>query len=144
MHGLSRSPVVPPGLSACKCGTTQSTSHRLVWSASCCLSCLVLQLPPCHKSSPPGCPSLPLRPVWMNVSSLTPWLSDFHIVKFSGSSGYFLFLNLLLSFWLWEEAKCIYLRLHLGQKSWDSWPLVPFLLFECVTCQGVSSNFWPP
>ena len=29
----------------------------------------------------------------------------------------FLFLNLLFFFWLWEEAKCIYLRLHLGRKS---------------------------
>ena len=37
-------------------------------------------------------------PVWMDVSSLTPWLLDFHTVRFSGSSGYFLFLNLLLSF----------------------------------------------
>ena len=47
----------------------------------------------------------------------TPWLSDFHTVQISGSSGYFLFLNLLLSFfWLCEEAKCIYLCLHLGQK----------------------------
>ena len=36
--------------------------------------------------------------VWMNVSSLTPWLSDFHTVQFSVSSGCFLFLNLLLSF----------------------------------------------
>ena len=25
----------------------------------------------------------------MNVSSLTPWLSDFHTVQFAGSSGYF-------------------------------------------------------
>ena len=41
-----------------------------------------------------------------------------HTVGFSGSSGYFLFLKLLLSlFWLHQEAKCIYLRLHLGQKS---------------------------
>ena len=32
---------------------------------------------PCHKFSPPGCPSPPLLPVWMNVS---PWLSDFHTV----------------------------------------------------------------
>ena len=54
----------------------------------------------------------------MNVSPLPPWLSDSHTVRFSGSSGYFLFLNLLLSFfWLCEEAKCIYLHLHLGQKS---------------------------
>ena len=39
----------------------------------------------------PGCPSLPLLPVWMNVSSLSPWLSDFHTVQFSVSSGCFLF-----------------------------------------------------
>ena len=30
-------------------------------------------------------------PVWMKISSLTPWLSDFHAVQFSGSSC-FLFL----------------------------------------------------
>ena len=63
----------------------------------------------------PGCLSLPLLPVWMNVSSLTPWLLDFYTVGFSGISGYFLFLNLLLSFfWLCEEAQCICLRLHTG------------------------------
>ena len=63
----------------------------------------------------PGCPSPPLLPVWVNVSSLTPWLLDFQRVQFPGSSGYFSFLNLLLSFfWLCEEAKCIYLSLHLG------------------------------
>ena len=67
---------------------------------------------PLHSS----CQSPPLLPVWMNVSSLTSWLSDF-AVRFSCSSGYFLFSNLLLSFWLCEEAKCIYLCLHLGQKS---------------------------
>ena len=35
----------------------------------------------------PGCPSPPLILAWMNVSSLTPWLLDFHTVWFSGSSG---------------------------------------------------------
>ena len=65
----------------------------------------------------PSCLSPPFLPIWMNVSSLTLWLSDFHTVWFSGSSGYFLFLNLLLSFWLCEETKCIYLCLHLGWKS---------------------------
>ena len=69
----------------------------------------------------PGFPSPPLLPVWMYVSSLTPWLLDFYRVwffwLFPGSSGYFLHLNLLLSFfWLCDEAKCIYLCLHLGQK----------------------------
>ena len=66
----------------------------------------------------PSCPSPLLLPVWVNVSSLTPWLSDFPIVQFSGSSAYSLFLNLLLSFfWLCKEAKCIYLCFHIGQKS---------------------------
>ena len=53
----------------------------------------------------------------MNVSSLTPWLWDIHTVWFSVSSGCFLFLNVLLSFFgLCEEAQCIYLCLHLGRK----------------------------
>ena len=65
----------------------------------------VLRLPPCHESSLPDCPSPPLLPVWMNVSSLTPWLLDFHTVQFSVSCGCFLFLNVLLSlFWLCEEG----------------------------------------
>ena len=78
--------------------------------------CPVRSLPPCCASSPPNCLSLPLLPVWVNVSSLTPWFSDFHTVRFSVSSGCFLFLNLLSFFWLCEEAKCIYPRLHLGWK----------------------------
>ena len=48
---------------------------------------------------------------------LTPWLLDFYTVRLSGSSGCFLFLNLLSFFGLCEEAKCIYLCLYLGQKS---------------------------
>ena len=52
---LSCSPVVPPSLSTCKCGTTCSVIHLLAVS-------------PLH----PGCQFLPLLPVWMNVSSLTP------------------------------------------------------------------------
>ena len=39
----------------------------------------------------PSCPSPPLPLVWMNVSSLTLWLSEFHTVLFSGSSGSFCF-----------------------------------------------------
>ena len=67
----------------------QPTTAWPTWSSSCCLaSC------PLH----PSCPSLPLLPIWMNISSLILWLSAFHTVWFSGSSGYFLFLNLLLSF----------------------------------------------
>ena len=79
--------------------------------------CLVCKLLPCCESSLPSCPSLPLLLVWMNVSSLTPWLSDFHTVRFSASSC-FLLLNLLLSlFWLCEEAQCVYLCLHFGCMS---------------------------
>ena len=40
----------------------------------------IRQPPPCRQSSVPGCPSPPLLPVRMNVSSLTPWLLDFHMV----------------------------------------------------------------
>ena len=29
--------------------------------------------------------------IWVSVSSLTPWLSDFHTVRFSDSSGCFVF-----------------------------------------------------
>ena len=79
----------------------QSSSH-----------CLAVQ--PLH----PACPSPPILSVWMNVSSLTPWFSDFHTVRLSGRSGCLLFLNLLFSFfWLCKEAKCIYLCLHPGQKT---------------------------
>ena len=38
--------------------------------------------------------SLFLLPVWMNVSSLTPWLLSFHTVQFSGSSGWFYFFQI--------------------------------------------------
>ena len=49
----------------------------------------------CLASSPlcPSCPSPSLLLIWMNVSSLSPWLLDFHTVQFSVSSGCFLFLN---------------------------------------------------
>ena len=73
---LSNSPIVPPGLSTCKCAITRSASHHLA------------TLPLC-----PSCPSATLLPVWMNVSSLIPWLLNFYTVVFSGSSGCFLFLN---------------------------------------------------
>ena len=42
--------------------------------------------------------SLPLLTVWMNVSSLTPWLSDFHTVRFPGLSGFFSYICCCPSF----------------------------------------------
>ena len=96
--GYQHANVGLPGLPAAM-SPIQSSSH-----------CLATAHPFC-----PGCPSRPLLAIWMNVSS-TPWLLDFHTVQFSGSSGY-LFLNLLLSFFrVCEEAKCIYLHLHLSRK----------------------------
>ena len=116
---LSHSPVVPPSLSSWKCATTLSTSQHVAWSSRCQLAPLpgplAAALLPVLSAWMPI--SAPLS-VWMDVSSLTPWLSDFHTVWFSSSSSCFLFLNLLLSFfWLCKEAKCIYLGLHLGWKS---------------------------
>ena len=54
----------------------------------------VLQPLPCE-FCPTSCPSPPLLLVWMSISSLSPWWSDFPTVRFSVSSGCFLFLNLL-------------------------------------------------
>ena len=78
---------------------------------------------PLHSS----CPSLPLLTVWMNVS-LTPWLSNFHEVWISGSSGCFLFLNLLLLFfWLWKEVK---------------WSISTYVSIVAVTPGLLSPNPW--
>ena len=78
----------------------------------------VHQPPPCHESSLPGCPSPSLLQVWMNISSLTPWLLDFHTIQFSVSSGCFFVFKLLLSFFcLCEKTQCVYLRLYLVRKS---------------------------
>ena len=48
LHGLSHSPVVPPGIFARECGTARSASHHLAHQ--------VLQLPPCLKSCLPQLP----------------------------------------------------------------------------------------
>ena len=61
-----------------------STICHLAGSASHCLATSPLR---------PGCPSLPFLLVWINVSSLSPWLLDFHRVRFSVSSGFFFFFN---------------------------------------------------
>ena len=109
------------------------------WSSSCCLAASALH---------PGCRSPPLLPVWVNVSSLTPWLSDFYTVQFSGN---FLFLNLLSFFRLCKEAKCIYLCLYLGWKSLSpafncsllhTPHLLIFIMADSVFVQDSLSSFW--
>ena len=80
--------------------------------------CWVRQPPPCCESSPSRLPvSAPPTGPGECFFSLSPWLSDFHPVRFSVSSGCFFVFKLLLSFfWLCEEVQCVYLRLHLGRK----------------------------
>ena len=85
------------------CLVHQPLPHPLP-SASGCIAASPLHL---------GCLSALLLTVWLNVSSLIPWLLDFHTAWFSGISGYYSFLNLLLSFQLCEEAKYICLWPHL-------------------------------
>ena len=89
----------------------RSCSSRLIHTQM--WDCSVYQQLPCLESSPTqllvSAPPTSLDKCF----SLTPWLLDFYIIQFSGSSDYFLFLN-LLSFLLCKEAKCIYLCVHLG------------------------------
>ena len=118
LRGLSHSPVVPSGWSTCKYGTTHFTSCHLAWSAS-----LHLAKSPSY----PNCPSPPLLPVWMNVS-FTLWLFDFHTVWFSGSSDYFLFLNMLLSFCGCTRKQSVYLPMF------PSWPEVQNFFFNWNIC----------
>ena len=93
MHSRFRSPAVPPSLSMCESGAEGSASCRTacpVRSTICHVSVSGL-----GNASPvrPSYLSPPLLPVWMNVSFLSPWLLDFLAVRFSVSSGCFLFLN---------------------------------------------------
>ena len=81
LHSVLCSPTIPPSSSMCECGTSRS--------ASCSLVCPFIP----QSTSPPGCPTPPLLPVWMNVSSLSPLLLDFRVVWFSVSSGWFFILN---------------------------------------------------
>ena len=86
-------------LSCCCLNPTGVFSHRFealfpcAGALGCAVCHPVCQPLPCHKSSLSGCTSPHLLPVWMNVSALSPWLSDSHTVRFSVSSGCFLSLN---------------------------------------------------
>ena len=78
------------------------------------LPALVLQVLPCLEYSLPGLP-LSTPPTGLDEC----FFFNSFIVRLPYSSIFwqfwlFLFLNLLLSFWLCKEAKCIYLHLRLG------------------------------
>ena len=64
-----------------------------------------LAISPLHPSSL----SPPLLLVWMNISSLTPWLLDFHTVRFSGSSGYFFVFKFVVFLLLVVQGGKVYL-----------------------------------
>ena len=51
---------------------------------------------------------LPLLRIWMNVTSLNPWLLDFHTVWFSDKFGWYLFCSLLVIFAIvWGGKECL-------------------------------------
>ena len=102
--------VVPPGLSASDCVLPATASAARSSS---------------HCPDSPGCRSPPLLLVRMSVS-LTPWLSDFHAVRFSGGSGGFLFLNVVSS--SFGGA-----RRHSVSPAPPSWPEVGMLCL-CRLC----------
>ena len=60
--------------------------------------------------------SPPLLPVWMNVASLNPCLSDFHTAQFSDYSGWYLFCSLVVIFVVVWEGEACYLHLYLDQS----------------------------
>ena len=108
---------VGPGSASCRTACPICSTVRQVSESGC-----VNVSPVC-----PGCPSPPLLPVWMNVSSLSPWLSDFRTVRFSVSSGFFFFyFKLLLSFFLLcEEVQCVCLP---TPPSWLELPSIKIFL----------------
>ena len=121
---------------------------RSVWLLSCssrfiCMKMWdhqVRQPPPHPESSLSSCSPPPLLPVWIYVSSLAPWLLDFHTVRFSVSSGCFLFLNWCPSFGCARRhsvSTCA--SILAGNKSHNTVLLAPLLLRKA--CQShVSSN----
>ena len=53
----------------------------------CCHCCCCHSMPHCLSELLHSSTLLPLLPIWTNVSSLSPWLSDFHTTLYSDSSG---------------------------------------------------------
>ena len=78
----------------------------------------------------------------MNVSSLSPWLSDFHTIRFSVSSGCFLFLNCYPSFgWARRHSVFTYTSILAG-SSWNISLCVTFSepLEKCYSFFLISSH----
>ena len=118
-------PSCSSGLSAHECGTAHSTNCCLAGSTSCSLAC---PAPQCAISlAPPVIASPGVISAQLPVSSPPTSLDEcvfFNslVVGLPYSLMFCQFwlccvFTLLLSFFWWcEEAQCVYLRLHLGQK----------------------------
>ena len=98
----------------------------------------VCQLPPCRESS------LPRLPISAPPTGLDECFFISLVVRLPDSSIFcqfwFFVFKLLLSFWLCEEAQCVYLCLHLGRNS-------EFVIFNLFTFFTHSSNplpIWQP
>ena len=104
----------------------------VTWSTSCCLASQLQLCPPCstmrhlagsascHLAESRLCPAALLRPScrsgWMFLLKLLGCRTSYSLI-FCQFWLFFVFKLLLSFFWLCEEAQCVYLRLHLGQKS---------------------------
>ena len=124
LHFPTMEPWVAQSVSLHSCSS--QLIHTQMWDHPLCQPppCLIHQLVPCHESSPPQLP-ISAPPNGLDISSLTPWLLDFHTVRFSGISGCILLLKSLSFFWLCEERQCTYLCLHLGQMYLYSFDRAP-------------------
>ena len=147
MRSLFCSPAVPPGLSMCECGAAGSASHHLVGSDSCSLACPAPQS--ATSLGPPATALLPVLSTQLPISTPPTGLDECFffnslVVRLPYSLIFcqfwlFFVFKWLLSFWLCEEAQCVYLRLHLGWTS-SSFPLTPASQGLCfpIKCWHVS------
>ena len=108
LHGLSRSPVVPPSLSTCKRGTAQSSSPCLTHPGP----------PPCLESSLPQLP-VSAPPTGLDECFFFNSLVIGHLYSsiFWQFWLFFVFKFVVVLLLVVEEALCIFLYLHLSQKS---------------------------
>ena len=109
-----------------ECGNTILPPHCLSV-----LHCMFIPYPSSTTSS--------LLPIWLNVSSLNPWLSDFHIVQYSGSAGCFLFeVNCNSSCgYARRQSMSTYTSMFSGSESF-AYFLIALFVFLVLSCMSSS------
>ena len=118
--GLFRSPAVPPSLSMHECGATGSASSYTACPVSSTI-CHLSESTSRRLAANPLHPQLPISAPPSGLDECFFFISL--VVRLPYSSVFcqfclvFVFKLLLSFFWLCEEAQCVYLHLHLGQKS---------------------------